>query len=52
MKNYNNFDDIENNLLIEDKDVLDLLSNMLVKNPYQRYSIKDVLNHKYILQKT
>ena len=52
IKKYNNFDDIENNMLIEDEDVLDLLSNMLVKNPYQRYSIKDVLNHKYILQKT
>ena len=26
------------------------IDNMLVKNPNNRYSIKDVLNHKYILQ--
>ncbi len=50
MKNYNNFDDIKSHLLIKDKDVLDLLANMLIKNPNNRYSIKDVLNHKYILQ--
>ena len=50
MKNYNNFNDIKSHLLIKDKDVLDLLDNMLVKNPNNRYSIKDVLNHKYILQ--
>ena len=50
IKNYNNFNDIKSHLLIKDKDVLDLLDNMLVKNPNNRYSIKDVLNHKYILQ--
>lgn len=50
IKNYNNFKYISKNFLNKDENVLDLLSNMLVKNPNNRYSIRDVLNHKYIFQ--
>lgn len=50
IKNYNNFDFIKKYFSIKDENVLDLLSNMLVKNPNNRYSIRDVLNHKYILE--
>lgn len=50
IKNYDNFDYIKKYFLNTDEIVLDLLSNMLVKNPNNRYSIRDVLNHKYILE--
>ena len=50
IKNYNNFDYIKKYFSNKDENMLDLLANMLVKNPNNRYSIKDVLNHKYILQ--
>lgn len=50
IKNYNNFDYIKKNFSKDDEIVSDLLCNMLVKNPTNRYSIRDVLNHKYILK--